>query len=38
MNRRVAAIRRGSVPTIPGGDANLVPAAPQAGGTLQEAL
>ena len=28
MNRRVAAIREGRVPTIPGGEANLVPAAP----------
>ena len=28
MNRRVAAMREGRVPTIPGGEANLVPAAP----------
>ena len=28
MNRRVAAIRKGHVPTIPGGETNLVPAEP----------
>jgi len=38
MNYRVAAIRRGIVPTIPGGDANLVPAVQQTGAALQEAL
>jgi hypothetical protein len=37
MNRRVAAIREGHVPTIPGGEAKLVPAEPYIGTDLREA-
>lgn len=38
MNRRVAGMRRGNVPTIPGGEANLMPAVPNTGRPMREAL